>query len=129
VAHSRISVGHGSLAAAELVAVFSAMRADITFVDADNTVRYFSDYRIFNRPESCLDSDVLDCHSARSRAGVERMLAEFRDGWRDEAVFAEKKDGRPVHVRYVALRNAEGAYLGCVEVAQWADEVAGTDLP
>ena len=53
------------------------------------------------------------------------MLAEFRDGWRDEAVFAAHKDERLVHVRYVALRDAEGVYLGCMEIAQWADAVTG----
>jgi DUF438 domain-containing protein len=126
VAHGRITLGHGSLAAAELVAAFSAIPADVTFVDADNIVRYFSDYRIFSRPESCLDAHVLECHHPESRPGIERMLAEFRDGWRDDAIFAAQKDGRPVHVRYLALRDAENAYLGCMEIAQWADEVATT---
>jgi DUF438 domain-containing protein len=125
VAHGRITLGHGSLAASELVAAFSAMPADVTFVDAAGIVRYFSDYRIFSRPESCLDSDVLECHPPETRPGIARLLAEFRDGWRDEAVFAAHKDGRPVNVRYLALRDADGSYLGCLEIAHWADESMG----
>jgi uncharacterized protein len=125
MAHGNIPIGHGSLGAAQLVAAFSAIPADITFVDAEGIVRYFSEYRIFSRPESCLDADVLECHSPQSRAGVAQMLAEFRDGWRDEAVFAAHKDERLVHVHYLALRDAEGVYLGCMEIAQWADAVTG----
>lgn len=122
--HGRIQIGHGSLSVAELLAAFSAIPADITVLDAEGVVRYFSDYRIFARPESCLDADVLKCHSPESRPGISRMLAEFRDGWRDDAVFVAHKDDRLVEVRYSALRDAEGVYLGCIEIARWADEVA-----
>lgn len=125
MAHGRIPLAHGSLGASQLVAAFSAIPADITFVDAEGIVRYFSEYRIFSRPESCLDADVLECHSQESRPGIARLLAEFRDGWRDEAVFSAHKDGRLVHVRYLALRESDGVYLGCMEIAQWADEAVG----
>ena len=45
----------------------------------------------------------------------------MRDGWRDEAVFLEMKAGRQVNVRYIALRDAGGSYLGVAEIASWAD--------
>jgi len=125
MAHGRIAFPHGSLGASELIAAFTAIPADITFVDAGNIIRYYSDYRIFSRPESCLDTDVLDCHSAGTRPSIASLLAEFRDGRREDVVFAEKKDGRPVSVRYTALRDDEGTYLGCLEIAQWAGEVEG----
>jgi DUF438 domain-containing protein len=122
VAHSRISFENGSLDAAELVAAFSALPLDLTFIDADGIVRYFSEFRIFSRPESCLDTHVLDCHSPGTRPRIERMISEFASGWRDDARFLEQKQGRPVDVRYLAVRDPEGAYLGCLEVAAWADE-------
>ncbi|HEY5540040.1 MAG TPA: PAS domain-containing protein [Coriobacteriia bacterium] len=93
--------------------------ADVTFVDAEGVVRHFSEYRIFGRPMSCLDRDVLSCHREVSRPGIERMLAEFRDGWRSEADFLSRKSGRDVDVRYLAVRDAHGCYLGCLEIAQW----------
>lgn len=122
MSHSRIPFEFGSLAAAELAAAFSALPADITFVDSDGIVRYYSAYRIFSRTPACLDRDVLECHSESSRAGISRMLSEFASGWRDEAEFISQKNGHDVNVRYVAVRGAEGAYLGCLEIAQWADE-------
>jgi DUF438 domain-containing protein len=121
MAHGSIDFPSGSLSCEQVVAVFSAIPADVTFVDADNIVRYYSEYRIFDRTPTCLDQDVLDCHSPRSRPGIERLIAELRDGWRDEATFLELKNGRSVSVRYSAVRDAEGSYLGLVEVATWAD--------
>jgi uncharacterized protein len=106
----------------DVLSVLPAEDADITFVDAEGYVRYFSEYRIFSRPLSCLDAPVLECHSEDSRPGIESMLAEFRDGWRDEASFLAHNSGRLVDVRYVAVRDIDGTYLGCVEVAQWAPD-------
>ena len=118
---TRVEFVNGSLGAIELAAAFSAFPADVTFVDAEGLVRYFSEYRIFSRPESCLGEHILDCHGPASRPGVERILSEFASGWRDEAVFLEAKDGRQVDVRYLALRDVQGAYLGCLEVARWSE--------
>jgi len=108
----------------EVQALCPVEPADLTFVDAQGIVRFYSEYRIFSRPESCLDRDVLACHSEESRPGIARMLAEFRDGWRDEACFLSHKSDREVDVRYLAVRDASGTYIGCLEVAQWTPEVA-----
>ena len=54
MSETRVEFTNGSLGAPELAAAFSAFPADVTFVDADGIVRYFSEYRIFSRPESCL---------------------------------------------------------------------------
>jgi uncharacterized protein len=121
VTDDRISFESGSLALEELAAAFAAVPADVTFVDAEGIVRYYSAYRIFDRTPECFGRHVLDCHSEATRPGIERMLSEFASGWREEAVFVEKKHGREVNVRYVALRSAAGGYLGCLETAQWAD--------
>ena len=108
----------------DVLAVLPAEDADVTFVDAEGVVRFFSEYRIFSRPLSCLDADVLLCHPEERRSGIALMLSEFRDGWRDEAQFLSSKSGRLVDVRYIAVRELEGEYVGCVEVAQWAADQA-----
>ena len=113
---------NGSLTVAQLASAFAAITGDVTFVDADGIVRYYSEYRIFERPPECLGRHVLACHSEGSRAGIERLLSEFATGWRDDAVFLEQKAGRSVQVRYLAVRDAEGSYQGCLEIAQWAGD-------
>lgn len=124
MAHARIEFAHGSLGVSELVAAFGALPADITFIDADDVIRYFSEYRIFNRPESCIDTDVMTCHKSASRPAIDQILSAFRDGTQDEVLSPTTKDGRPVSVRYLAVRAHDGAYLGCLEIAQWAEFAA-----
>lgn len=118
---ARVPFANGSLEVSELAAAFAAFPGDITFVDAEGIVRYFSECRIFTRPAECLGRPVLDCHSESTRPGIARMLSEFATGWRDEAIFLESKHDRDVHVRYVAVRAPDGTYLGCLESATWAD--------
>lgn len=117
----RVHFPNGELRVEDLAAAFGALPADVTYIDAGNVVRYYSSYRIFSRTPECLDRDVLLCHSAETRPSVARMLSEFASGWRDEARFVERKSGQLVDVRYIAVRDAGGTYLGCLEVARWAD--------
>ena len=121
MAHGSIEFEFGSLTPSQLVAAFSALPADITYVDAEGIVRYYSSYRIFSRTPECLDRSVLECHGEQTRPAVERMLSEFASGFRDEALFLAHKAGRPVSTRYLALRAGQ-EYLGCLEIAQWVDE-------
>ena len=125
--HDDIRVGSGSLTPRQLVAAFASLRADVTFIDAAGIVRYFSDYRIFTRPAESLGMHVELCHSDASRARVAQLVSELATGWRDDASFIEEKDGRLVHTRYIAVRDGE-EYLGCLEVAQWVDEMAPEQL-
>jgi DUF438 domain-containing protein len=123
VGHDDIRVGSGSLTPRQLVAAFAALHADVTFVDADGIVRHYSDYRIFTRTPDALGTHVELCHSEASRARVAQLISELATGWRDDAAFIEDKDGRLVHTRYIAVRDGD-EYLGCLEVAQWVDEIA-----
>ena len=122
MADPRLTLTNGALTSEQLAAAFSAIPADVTFVDSVDVVRYYSEYRIFSRTPECLDRGVLECHSPGTRAQVARLIAELRDGWREDAVFLTEKDGRPVQTRYVAVRGDAGEYVGCLEIAQWADE-------
>jgi DUF438 domain-containing protein len=117
-----IRVGNGSLTPRQLVGAFSSLRADVTFVDADGIVRYYSDYRIFSRTPEALGEHVELCHSEATRARVAQLVSELATGWRDDASFIEEKDERLVQTRYIAVRDGD-EYLGCLEVAQWVDEV------
>jgi DUF438 domain-containing protein len=119
----RLELETGALTLIEMKAMLEAWPADVTFVDAENTIRFYTGrYRIFRRSPENIGTDVVDCHSARSRPQVAQLIAELRDGWRDEATFLEEQDGRPVHIRYLPVRDGD-EYLGMLEVAQWADEI------
>lgn len=70
---------------------------------------------------------VNDCHAPSSRPLIDRMIAEFRAGRRDEAVFRRLEDERLVLVRYVALRDDDGAYRGIMETMQDITDLRGLE--
>lgn len=110
----------GSLTPAQLQALFRSLPVDVTFVDADDRVRYFSDGggRVFQRPLAVLGRKVQNCHPPASVGTVERILADFKSGAQNVAEFWLQMRGRFVHIRYFALRDEAGTYLGTLEVTQ-----------
>lgn len=103
-----------------LKAILNTLPLEITFVDEDDSVRYFngSGRGIFARDPSLIGMKVQDCHPASSRPAVNRLLDSFKN---DRASFAESwmnKDGRKIYIRYAAVRSEDGRYLGCVETVQ-----------
>jgi hypothetical protein len=115
-----VSFPTGELHVKELMAVLNMLPVDLTFVDKDDRVRYFSDTRdrIFVRTRSVLGRKVQNCHPPQSVDVVEKILASFKDGSRDFVDFWINHRGRFVYIRYFAVRDREGNYLGTLEVNQ-----------
>lgn len=109
----------GSLSREEIEAVFSTLPVDMTFVDRDDTVRYFSqtEDRIFVRTKAVIGRKVQQGHPQRSIHVVNEILEAFKNGSRDAAEFWILK-GRLVHILYLPIRNRNGEYLGVLEVTQ-----------
>ena len=110
----------GALGLEQLKAIFATLPVDITFVDADDRVRFFSEgkNRVFERPRMILGRLVQHCHPPGSVHIVEQIVGDFRAGRQDVAEFWIDFRGRFVHIRYFALRDAQGTYLGTLEVTQ-----------
>jgi uncharacterized protein len=110
----------GHLNLDQLVALFSALPVDITFVDADDRVAFFSEgpERIFARSKAIIGRKVQHCHPPRSVDVVERIVSDFREGRQSVAEFWIELHGKFVHIRYFAVRDGGGKYLGTLEVTQ-----------
>lgn len=110
----------GALSLAQLAALFKTLPVDLTFVDAEDRVAFFSEGpdRIFARSRAILGRKVQHCHPPKSVDVVNRILDDFRSGRQNVAEFWIQHHGRFVHIRYFAVRDAEGAYLGTLEVTQ-----------
>lgn len=119
-----IGLETGAMTIEELEAVLNALPLDITFVDAEDTVRYFNQpkERLFPRAKAVIGRKVQQCHPQKSLHLVEQILSELRSGQRDSAEFWIDAKGRKVYIRYFAVRDA-GRYLGCVEVTQDITEI------
>ncbi len=110
----------GALTLDQLKGLFATLPVDLTFVDVDDRVRFFSEGkdRVFARPKATLGRLVQHCHPPSSVHVVERILADFRAGRQSVAEFWLDFKGRFVHVRYFAVRDEGGTYLGTLEVTQ-----------
>jgi DUF438 domain-containing protein len=104
-----------------LAAMLNTLPVELSFVDHEDRVRYFSHERgekIFPRSRGAIGADVRSCHPAKSVHLVERILADFKAGRREVAEFWIDMGPRKVHIRYWPVRDASGRYLGCLETVQ-----------
>lgn len=104
-----------------LGAILNTLPVELSFVDADDTVRYFSHEnheKIFPRTRGAIGMQVQNCHPQKSVHRVNEILADFKAGKRDVAEFWIDMGGRKVHIRYWPVRGAAGEYLGCLETVQ-----------
>jgi hypothetical protein len=110
----------GNLTLEQLLGIFSSLPVDLTFVDANDRVAYFSEGpdRVFSRSKAIIGRKVQHCHPPRSVEVVDRILDDFRSERQDVAEFWIDFHGRFVHIRYFAVRDAERKYLGTLEVTQ-----------
>jgi DUF438 domain-containing protein len=110
----------GALTVQEVSRVLTHLPVDITFVDKDDTVRFFSatKERVFPRSSAIIGRKVQKCHPPASVHRVQRIVDDFRVGRRDEAEFWIQMQGKFIHIRYFALRDEEGEYQGTLEVTQ-----------
>jgi len=115
-----IQLPSGSFTKTELQAILNTLPVDMTFVDKDEKVRYFSQgkERIFHRSRAILNRDVKMCHPPSSVHVVEQILDDFKSGRQDHAPFWIQMKGKFVHIEYFALRDENGEYLGTLEVSQ-----------
>lgn len=103
-----------------LEAVLDTLPIDITFVDKDDRVRYFSNSpeRLFVRSKAVIGREVQLCHPQKSMHVVNKILEDFKSGARNSAEFWIDMGGRTIHIRYFAVRDKQGEYLGCLEASQ-----------
>ncbi len=110
---------------ATLAAILNTLPVELSFVDGNDTVRYFSHERgtkIFPRTRGVIGAQVQNCHPQKSVHVVNQILADFKAGRREAAEFWIELGPRFVHIRYRPVRDADGRYLGCLETVQ---DVAG----
>jgi len=110
----------GMLSKDEVETILNALPVDITFIDKEDTVRYFSkaEKRIFVRAKAVIGRKVQLCHPQKSVHIVNGILESFKKGEKDVAEFWINFKGRLVHIRYFAVRDKDGKYLGTMEVTQ-----------
>lgn len=120
IAEGVVNLDTGSLSVNELENMLNTLPVDITFVDRNDTVAYFSQTkeRIFPRTKAVIGRKVQQCHPQKSVHVVNQILEDFKNKKRNVAEFWINMDGRLIYIRYFAVIDKNGEYLGCLEVTQ-----------
>jgi DUF438 domain-containing protein len=115
-----VTLPTGSFSPEILTRVLNTLPVDITFVDKNDEVAYFSQgtERIFPRTTAIIGRKVINCHPPASMHIVEKIISDFKSGKRDVAEFYIHLGDVYAHIRYYPVRDDQGLYLGTLEVTQ-----------
>jgi len=121
----KIDLGTGLLTPEQIILLFNHLPVDITYVDENNRVQFFStpEKRIFPRTKAIIGREVSKCHPPESVHVVNQIVELFRKGEKNEASFWIHMKGNFVLIRYFAVRNNAGEYKGVIEVTQEIGEI------
>ena len=110
----------GSLSIKELEGLLNALPVEITFVDKNDTFRYFNKPQevTFVRTTAAIGRKVQQCHPQKSVHLVNQILEDFKSGKKNFVEFWINMAGKMIYIRYFAIRDEKGEYQGCVEVTQ-----------
>jgi PAS domain S-box-containing protein len=104
----------------QLEGILEAIPVEISFVDENDLVKFWNKHetRIFKRPVSVIGKSVQNCHPKQSVDKVNQVLSDFKSGRRDSVEFWINLGERKVYIRYFAVRDKAGKYLGTLEATQ-----------
>ncbi|NUU59260.1 DUF438 domain-containing protein [Paenibacillus agri] len=110
----------GLLSLHQLETVLNHLPVDLTFIDENDVVRYFSHgkERIFARTKAVIGRTVQNCHPPQSVHAVEKLLEDFKAGRKDAEDFWIAIKDKFIYIRYFAVRDKEGNYMGTLEFTQ-----------
>jgi len=121
---TKIPLDTGALTPIQINLMLKALPFDMTFVDENGKVAYYSEgkERIFPRSPGIIGRDVANCHPPKSVHIVENIVQQLKSGEKDEAEFWLQMNGLFVHIRYFPIFDDEGVFRGIMEVSQ---EISG----
>jgi DUF438 domain-containing protein len=126
VPEGNLAFGTGYLTMKELESLLNALPLELTFIDAEETVKYYNsgpDEKIFMRTKSALGRHAENCHPPKSVAIMKQLVADLKSGKKDKEMMWYEEFGKFVVVTYLALRDENGVYLGTLEYVQDAKSV------
>ena len=115
----------GIVSLKQLETLLNHMPVDLTFIDENDVVRYFSHgkERIFARTKAVIGRTVQNCHPPQSVHVVEELLKDFKSGVKDAEDFWINMKDKFIYIRYFAVRDEEGKYMGTLEFTQNVSEI------
>ena len=117
-----IPLSTGSLSLKELNLILNLLPMELSFVDAENIVKYYNEgngeEKIFKRTPSAIGRDVILCHPPRVHETVQTIFEQLKSKQKEKEEMWFKTEDKMVHVTYHAVWDEEGKYMGCLEYVQ-----------
>ena len=115
-----LDVKQGKLTLEQINLIFQHMPVDLSFVDENEIVKFYTDtkHRIFPRSAGVIGRDVKNCHPRESVSSVLEIIDAFRSGEQDEVDFWLEMNGKFIYIYYVAVRDENGKFKGVLEMMQ-----------
>lgn len=115
----------GIVSIKQLEIFLNHLPVDITFIDENDVVRYFSHgkERIFARTKAVIGRTVQNCHPPQSVHVVEKLLEDFKSGVKETEDFWIQMKDKFIYIRYFAVRDEKGTYMGTLEFTQNVSEI------
>ncbi len=120
----------GYLTMKELEKILNEQPLELTFVDANDKVKYFNNgpgKKLFPRTKNALGREVYNCHPPKSQPMVRQLIADFKAGIKDSETLWFRARGNFVMVTYKALRDEDGTYMGAYEYVQDIEHIVDID--
>lgn len=115
-----VNLPSGHLTLEQLTAMLNTLPTDLTFVDSDDVIRYYSEgkHQVFLRTRTIIGRDLYLCHPPQLVPTIRKLIKAFKAGEKDEEIVLMKKGSLHNLIRYYAVRNEQGEYLGALEVTE-----------
>jgi len=115
-----LDVTTGKLSLEQINLIYQHLPVDISFVDENELVRFYSDtnHRIFPRSKNVIGREVMNCHPRKSAHIVREVIDKLRSGEQDKAEFWINKPNLFIYITYIAVRDKEGKFRGVLEMMQ-----------
>ncbi|MAG13963.1 MAG: hypothetical protein CMN78_05150 [Spirochaetales bacterium] len=125
----RLELDTGRLTLNQINLLLKTLPVDVTFVDENDRVQYFSagKERIFPRSPGIIGRNVQNCHPPKSLDVVNRIVGEFKAGTKSTADFWIRVQGRLIYIRYFAVRDENDAFKGTLEVSQDITDISSIE--
>jgi sensory box protein len=116
----KLEVTTGKLTLEQINLIYKHLPIDISFVDENELVCFYSDtdHRIFPRSKNVIGREVMNCHPRKSAHIVREVIDKLRSGEQDKAEFWINKPGFFIYIYYVAVRDKDGKFRGVLEMMQ-----------
>lgn len=110
----------GEMTLKQINLMLNGLPLDISFVDENDTVLYYSGgkERLFPRSPGVIGRKVMNCHPPKSAHIVQKIVDSFRNHEKTEAEFYFQMKETFVHIRYFPVYDENNNYRGVIEVSQ-----------